>query len=50
MIGPEKAPKIVGMIIELPQSDLENAMREWKVLEEKVAQGLDLLDKKVVQW
>jgi len=43
LVGTQWAPKIVGMIIELPMSELMLAMKQWNFLEEKIAQGMDLI-------
>jgi hypothetical protein len=41
--GDESAPKITGMIIDLPFSDLTKAIQSWDGLQEKIQEGLDLL-------
>lgn len=41
--GEESAPKITGMIIDLPFADLTNSIQSWEGLQEKIQEGLDLL-------
>lgn len=41
--GDESAPKITGMIIDLPFDDLINSVQSWKGLQEKIQEGLVLL-------
>mmetsp|Transcript_2774 Transcript_2774/g.3238 ORF Transcript_2774/g.3238 Transcript_2774/m.3238 type:complete len:381 (+) Transcript_2774:23-1165(+) len=41
--GDESAPKITGMIIDLPFNDLLTSVKSWEGLQEKVQEGLDLL-------
>ena len=41
--GDEAAPKITGMIIDLPFNDLINSVQTWEGLQEKIQEGLDLL-------
>lgn len=41
--GDESAPKITGMIIDLPFSDLMGSIQSWDGLQEKIQEGLDLL-------
>jgi len=41
--GEESAPKITGMIIDLPFADLMNSVQTWEGLQEKIQEGLDLL-------
>ena len=43
MAGDENAPKITGMIIDLPMEELEKSVATWKEFEEKVREGMDLL-------
>ena len=43
MAGDENAPKITGMIIDLPMEELEKSVSTWKEFEEKVREGMDLL-------
>lgn len=42
--GEEQAPKITGMIIDLPESDLIGAIRAYADLKEKVVEGMSLLN------
>lgn len=46
--GDESAPKITGMIIDLPFDDLMTSIQTWEGLQEKISEGLELLqdDKK----
>jgi len=41
--GDESAPKITGMIIDLPFNDLISSVQTWEGLQEKIQEGLDLL-------
>ena len=41
--GDESAPKITGMIIDLPFQDLITSVQTWDGLQEKIQEGLDLL-------
>lgn len=41
--GEESAPKITGMIIDLPFQDLIVSIQSWEGLQEKIQEGLDLL-------
>jgi len=41
--GEESAPKITGMIIDLPFADLINSVKTWEGLQEKIQEGLELL-------
>lgn len=41
--GEESAPKITGMIIDLPYQDLIGSIQSWEGLQEKIQEGLDLL-------
>ena len=41
--GEESAPKITGMIIDLPYQDLIVSIQSWEGLQEKIQEGLDLL-------
>lgn len=41
--GEEAAPKITGMIIDLPFDDLMGSIQSWDGLQEKIQEGLDLL-------
>jgi polyadenylate-binding protein len=41
--GEESAPKITGMIIDLPYQDLIGSIQTWEGLQEKIQEGLDLL-------
>lgn len=41
--GDESAPKITGMIIDLPFNDLLSSVQSWDGLQEKIQEGLDLL-------
>ncbi len=42
----EHAPKITGMIIDLPEVDLKEAVKSEASLKEKVKEGQDLLNEK----
>lgn len=41
--GEESAPKITGMIIDLPYQDLVTSIQTWEGLQEKIVEGLNLL-------
>lgn len=41
--GEESAPKITGMIIDLPYQDLITSVQSYEGLQEKIQEGLDLL-------
>mmetsp|Transcript_33200 Transcript_33200/g.32605 ORF Transcript_33200/g.32605 Transcript_33200/m.32605 type:complete len:143 (-) Transcript_33200:42-470(-) len=41
--GEESAPKITGMIIDLPFHDLINSVQTYEGLEDKIREGLELL-------
>lgn len=41
--GEESAPKITGMIIDLPYQDLIGSIQTWEGLQDKIQEGLDLL-------
>lgn len=43
MLGPEVAPKITGMIIDLPPSDLNHSVLQIFSLQQKVRTALQLL-------
>ena len=43
MLGPEVAPKITGMIIDLPPSDLNMSVLQYFSLQQKVRTALQLL-------
>ena len=42
-VGEESAPKITGMIIDLPYQDFITSVQSWEGLQEKIQEGLDLL-------
>ena len=42
--GEESAPKITGMIIDLPFNDLMTSVQTYEGLQEKIQEGLDLLE------
>jgi hypothetical protein len=41
--GEDNAPKITGMIIDLPLKDLEKSISNWTELQEKISEGQELL-------
>lgn len=41
--GEDTAPKITGMIIDLPYNDLISSIQTWEGLQEKIQEGLELL-------
>lgn len=43
MLGPEVAPKITGMIIDLPPQDLNMSVLQYHSLQQKVRTALQLL-------
>lgn len=45
LAGEEKAPKITGMLIDLPIEDIQGYLTDYSKLEEKTREALNLL-----QW
>merc|ERR1719230_1353243 len=43
LVGP-KAPKVTGMIIDLPVEDIRRVMQDWTLLSTRVQQASELLD------
>jgi len=43
LVGP-KAPKVTGMIIDLPLEDIRRVMQDWTLLSTRVQQASELLD------
>lgn len=43
LVGP-KAPKVTGMIIDLPIEDIRRVMQDWTLLSTRVQQASELLD------
>ena len=50
IIGTTKAPKVTGMIIELPIDDIKLIMQSWSLLNTRIQQASDLLDQNPGQW
>lgn len=44
-VGEEMAPKITGMIIDLPLNDLVSVIRDYPQLQQKVSEGMNLLSR-----
>ena len=44
IVGPTKAPKVTGMLIDLPIDDVKLIMQDWSLLNTRVQQASDLLD------
>lgn len=42
--GPELAPKITGMLIDLPIAEIHAFMRDYYVMHERITQARQLLD------
>ena len=43
IVGP-KAPKVTGMLIDLPIDDIKLIMQDWSLLQTRVQQASELLD------
>ena len=43
LVGPERAPKITGMLIELPVQQIKQFMSSYEALQHKVQAALDYL-------
>ena len=43
LVGP-KAPKVTGMLIDLPIEDIKLIMQDWSLLQTRVQQASELLD------
>lgn len=43
LIGDDLAPKITGMIIDMPKADLTSAVGTYASLKEKISEGQELL-------
>jgi len=41
--GPEMAPKVTGMLIDLPIEDIKLIMQDWSLLQTRVQQASELL-------
>merc|ERR1719389_190777 len=48
LVGP-KAPKVTGMIIDLPVEDIRRVMQDWTLLSTRVQQASELLDQQQMQ-
>jgi len=44
IVGPTKAPKVTGMLIDLPIDDIKNIMQDFGLLQTRVQQASELLD------
>lgn len=49
MVGPELAPKITGMLIDLPIHEIRLYMQDYKILVERVKQARELLESQMQQ-
>jgi len=48
IVGP-KAPKVTGMLIDLPIEDIKLIMQDWSLLNTRVQQASELLDQQMAQ-
>jgi len=48
LVGP-KAPKVTGMLIDLPIEDIKLIMQDWSLLQTRVQQASELLDQQAPQ-
>jgi len=44
-----KAPKVTGMLIDLPIEDIKLIMQDWSLLQTRVQQASELLDQQAPQ-
>ena len=44
LVGQTKAPKVTGMLIDLPIDDIKNIMQDFNLLQTRVTQASELLD------
>ena len=44
-----KAPKVTGMLIDLPLEDIKLIMQDWSLLQTRVQQASELLDQQAPQ-
>lgn len=45
LVGEQRAPKITGMLIDLPESELNFSISQWVNFEQKVMSALNLINK-----
>lgn len=45
LVGEQRAPKITGMLIDLPESELNFSISQWVNFEQKVMSALNLITK-----
>jgi hypothetical protein len=43
LVGDQKAPKITGMLIDLPEAELNYSISQWNFFEQKVMSALHLV-------
>jgi hypothetical protein len=43
LVGTEKAPKVTGMLLDLPPAELNYTVTHWHLLEDKVMSALELI-------
>ena len=43
LVGNDKAPKVTGMLIDLPDSELNYSIHQWHLFEQKVMSALQLI-------
>ena len=43
LVGDQRAPKITGMLIDLPESELNYSISQWVNFEQKVMSALNLI-------
>jgi hypothetical protein len=44
LVGDQKAPKITGMLIDLPDAELNYSIHQWALFEQKVQSALALVN------
>ena len=45
LVGDQRAPKITGMLIDLPEAELNYSISQWVNFEQKVMSALNLITK-----
>ena len=45
ILTPEKAPKITGMLIDLPLQDIKQMMQDWNLFQTRVRQADEVLSR-----
>lgn len=49
LVGDKRAPKITGMLIDLPEAELNYSISQWNFFEQKVMSALALINQNQVQ-